>query len=179
MQPDQRVDTARDIQALGQVTGDLCGLVETAGLEPVRMQRHGHDEFRPGLIGRRPCAFKRLRQTFGKKTSQIKMVAVFEIADQRIDRKVVSPDRTGGVKERAMMGTVRAVFKATGHWQGAAVTARCRQQRQISGAVRADRVMAAGQIAQGAGLGEQCISHRTRDNPAPPGDEVLHGSGIA
>ena len=50
----------------------------------------------------------------GKKTPQVQMMAVFEIADQGIDGEVIRPDRASTVKVRTLLGAIRTVFETAG-----------------------------------------------------------------
>ena len=86
------------------------------------------------------------------------MVSVFEVLDQRVDRKAIRPDGGSGVECRLVMHAVgagcgRAVCGGMQR-ECAAGALIAYESGQISGTGCTDRRVAAGQAAECAGLGE-------------------------
>lgn len=62
-----------------------------------------------------PLAFQGLRQMLSEEPTEVEMVSVFKIADQRINRKAVGPNCRCGIKGRRVMS---AVWAGNGCTQG-------------------------------------------------------------
>ena len=93
---------------LCQLPGDLSRLVKAPCTQPVRMQGHGNDQIRLRLSACREILPQRSREMFGKKAAEIEMMAVFKVADQAVDGKIVGPGGISRIKVRAVTQTIRA-----------------------------------------------------------------------
>lgn len=174
----QRIESAWDVEFFSKVAGDFCGLVKTAGAQTVRVQRHRYDELGPDLAGCHQTRFNCVSQMFGKEAAQVKVVAIFEIPDQTIDRKVIGPDGIGRVKVWSLPGAIRAGALIRAQGEGALGATGRRQAGEILGAGRTHGCRVAWQLAECTGLRQQHVRRRTNQPRSTPGGEALGEAGL-
>ena len=109
-----------------------------------------------------PLLVQGLRQMLTEKSTEIQMVSVFKVANQRINRKPVGPNRRGGIKGWRVVSAVWAGHRCTQsvgcQRQSTTRALKGREPWEIARAGRTDRSFATRQTTQHTILGQQSMS---------------------
>ena len=149
-----------------QVTGDLQGLVVTAGLQALARQRHGQQQ-----VGRVQCGFdpRHAAQQVCQGAGPAGMVAKFVARDQGAPGVAVGDRGQAGIQWRWVLQAGAAAQHPLGHRQGAggATCLRLRKTGHAGVAYRLCRPSMANRALAGQGM------HGTVDQGAEHGINIL------